>query len=149
LNENELKTLLKMPNERAIEVITADFLDENVLSPLVKEFEYKLFHLDGMIIKTKIELFKNLAHTMEFPGYFGHNWDALEECLTDLDWLSAKGYILLFSYPINFINNSPGDFKTFLDIVSSASKYWSLHKKRFLLILATENKNIFTNMFDC
>jgi len=32
---------------------------------------------------------------MHFPDYFGSNWDALDECLADLDWLDLPGYVLL------------------------------------------------------
>lgn len=41
------------------------------------------------------ELLDALAVGFSFPDYFGHNWDALEESLRDLDWLPARGYVLV------------------------------------------------------
>jgi hypothetical protein len=31
------------------------------------------------------ELFAGLASALDFPDYFGRNWDAVEECLRDVD----------------------------------------------------------------
>lgn len=38
-------------------------------------------------IRSKQKLLAILADKLRFPGYFGWNWDALEECLGDLSWL--------------------------------------------------------------
>jgi len=38
-------------------------------------------------IRSKQRLLAILADKLRFPGYFGWNWDALEECLGDLSWL--------------------------------------------------------------
>lgn len=38
---------------------------------------------------TRESLFRLFAERLRFPGYFGDNWDALEECLGDLSWLPA------------------------------------------------------------
>ena len=41
------------------------------------------------------ELMDALASGFSFPDYFGRNWDAVEECLRDLSWLPADGYVLV------------------------------------------------------
>jgi RNAse (barnase) inhibitor barstar len=30
-------------------------------------------------------LFGELSRALEFPDYFGHNWDAVDECIRDVD----------------------------------------------------------------
>jgi Barstar (barnase inhibitor) len=37
-------------------------------------------------IPTKTALLEVIASAARLPWYFGGNWDALEECLADLDW---------------------------------------------------------------
>ena len=51
--------------------------------------------LNGEAVRTETELLRGLAQAMSFPGYFGMNWDAAEECLRDLpDHVPAKGHVL-------------------------------------------------------
>ncbi|MFE6749150.1 barstar family protein [Kitasatospora purpeofusca] len=37
----------------------------------------------GANCRTRAALFAEWAGALSFPGYFGHNWDAFEECLND------------------------------------------------------------------
>jgi RNAse (barnase) inhibitor barstar len=39
----------------------------------------------GAAIRSQEDLFRELARVLEFPDYFGHNWDAVSDCLGDLD----------------------------------------------------------------
>ena len=38
-------------------------------------------------IRSKRKLLAIYADKLRFPNYFGWNWDAFEECLSDLSWL--------------------------------------------------------------
>lgn len=51
--------------------------------------------LRGQKMRTLAALFDEVGAALQFPDYFGENWAALAECLTDLSWLPAKGYVLL------------------------------------------------------
>lgn len=55
---------------------------------------------------------------MQFPDYFGQNWDTFEDCLTDLDWLQAGGYGLLYHQPKQFAQNDPTEWSIALDILA-------------------------------
>jgi RNAse (barnase) inhibitor barstar len=46
-------------------------------------------------LRRREDLFRALAAGLKLPAYFGHNWDALEECLRDLSWLWAETRIVL------------------------------------------------------
>ncbi|NND60929.1 MAG: barnase inhibitor [Gammaproteobacteria bacterium] len=50
---------------------------------------------DISLVKSDQDLLSGLAVSLEFPDYFGGNWDALDECLTDLEWKPASGYVLI------------------------------------------------------
>ncbi len=45
-------------------------------------------------VQDKDALLERLARGLEFPEHFGHNWDALSDCLGDLAWLGA-GKVLI------------------------------------------------------
>src|SRR6266705_1900430 len=45
-------------------------------------------------ITSKAELLAELAQRLHFPGYFGMNWDALDECIHDLSWLPVGPIVL-------------------------------------------------------
>ena len=46
-------------------------------------------------LRRKQDLLRAVAESLKFPPYFGHNWDALEECLCDLSWLGGESGIVV------------------------------------------------------
>ena len=80
--------------------------------------------IKGRHCKTPAHLFAEFARALEFPDYFGHNWDALEECLADLEWLPAKGYILLITDAECVLPDDEEEYETFLEILRDAGEAW-------------------------
>ena len=54
-----------------------------------------LAHVDLAGAQDKEALLERLAVALALPEWFGGNWDALEDCLTDLSWLAGAGHVIL------------------------------------------------------
>jgi RNAse (barnase) inhibitor barstar len=78
----------------------------------------------GTKCRTANSLFAEFARALEFPDYFGHNWDALEECLADLEWLPAKGYVLLLTDADRVLPEADDEWATLLEVLSDAGEAW-------------------------
>lgn len=86
---------------------------------------YVLRTIQGKKCRTASDLFGEFARALAFPDYFGHNWDALEECLSDLEWLPAKGYILLITDTQAVLPEAEEEYETLLEIFDDAGEAWS------------------------
>ena len=76
-------------------------------------------------------LLERVARSLAFPEWFGGNWDALEDCLTDLSWSKAAGHVLL----IEGGNDLAGDERgIFIDILASAAAWWAERKRPFFAV---------------
>jgi len=80
--------------------------------------------LSGAHCRSTNGLFAEMARALEFPDYFGYNWDAVEECLADLEWLPAKGYVVLFTDAQLVLPDDEEEFATFLEVLSDAGEAW-------------------------
>ncbi|HTY58967.1 MAG TPA: barstar family protein [Bacteroidota bacterium] len=80
--------------------------------------------LRGNRCAAKDALLEEFARGLDFPDYFGKNWDALEDCLTDLEWLSAEAFVVIVTNADQILKNSPGELKTLAGILASASRHW-------------------------
>jgi hypothetical protein len=99
-------------------------LDRDALTTFCQEHNLQLIYLDGEKITTKTEFLQAAAQALQFPDYFGYNWDAFEDCLTDLDLLTGKGHILLYTQPEKFATANPKDWSTLMSIFRTAVQDW-------------------------
>ena len=73
-----------------------------------------------------------VAGALAFPAWFGGNWDALEDCLSDLSWMAAGGYVLL----IEGVQGVPlVERGTLVDILASAAASWAERKRPFFAVI--------------
>jgi hypothetical protein len=72
---------------------------------------------------TSHALFDEFAAAWQFPPYFGENWDALDECLADLEWLRAEAYVLLVADATQILDaEGPDTFRLFVELVSDIAR---------------------------
>lgn len=87
---------------------------------------WRCFHLDGAAIRDKASFLDACATAMQFPSYFGRNWDALNDCLTDLSWAPASGYIVLYDQVANFAHGQPREWATARAVLVGAVSRWTV-----------------------
>lgn len=80
--------------------------------------------IKGAKCQTTDSLLREYARALDFPDYFGQNWDALEECLADLEWLPAKGYILLITDAAQVLPDDEEEYATLLEVLRDAGEAW-------------------------
>ena len=79
----------------------------------------------------KDALLERIARALAFPRWFGGNWDALEDCLSDLSWSKASGHVLLFEGAADL----PADERGILiDVLASAAAGWAERKRPFFAV---------------
>ena len=79
----------------------------------------------------KEALMERVARALEFPRWFGGNWDALEDCLTDLSWSKADGHVLLIEGADGLAGDDAG---IFTDILASAAAWWAERRRPFFAV---------------
>jgi hypothetical protein len=103
--------------------------------PVFEAFRDKGFHVatvSGAVLASELELFDALASAFAFPDYFGGNWDALVDCLGDLEWLDAAGYVLVVEDVGTGGLSEP--LARLLQIWPSVAQEWSAEGKPFHLV---------------
>jgi RNAse (barnase) inhibitor barstar len=88
----------------------------------------------------KSELLSRIAKALEFPAWFGHNWDALADCLTDLGWRPAAGYVLVIENAEEMQQAEPEVFDTALAILADAAAAWKARGATFRSFVSLQSR---------
>jgi hypothetical protein len=64
---------------------------------------------------------------LELPGYFGRNWDALDECLIDLSWLPTQARVPVITNADQLLTAEPDRERSILvSVLDRAGGEWAL-----------------------
>ena len=94
-----------------------------------------LFTINAESIKNTQDLFYEFASVLNFPEYFGQNWDALHECLTDLSWMPFKGIVLLVKHSKHLYDTKPDDFKKMIQVLLLVTHHWQSQNIAFFVFI--------------
>jgi RNAse (barnase) inhibitor barstar len=114
--------------------VTRSRAQVKTIAGVAERHGWRCFHLAGSNVTTKATFLRRCAQLMDFPAYFGSNWDAFEECLHDLTWLPARGYLLLYEDVAAFARHNPAEWATAYDILDDAVAHWRKTATPFVVL---------------
>ena len=59
------------------------------------------------------------AAALQFPSYFGGNWDALEECLEDLSWLGTDTAVVFVTHADAVLPKGGRDYGVLINLFTA------------------------------
>lgn len=82
-------------NEVTFRCVTfLDAAQAALIDAAIDRTDSHLVTVAGADLLTHTKLLATLGRAFAFPDYYGQNYNALDECLRDLSWLPAPGYVL-------------------------------------------------------
>lgn len=112
---------LTRPILDGVYVVGAGDLDR--LAATAAREELNVCRIDLAGCRDKAGLLRRLAVSLQLPSSFGHNWDALADCLRDLGWLPGWGHVLLFEHADELRQASAADFELLLGVLDDAATF--------------------------
>jgi RNAse (barnase) inhibitor barstar len=106
---------------------------------LCEQMRWQGFVVDGKNADNKENFLKAWADGLDFPHYFGYNWDAFEDCLLDLGWCDRKPRLVIYANPENLAHHDPKTWKTAQEILEVAIKYWQSRLTPLSILLVTQD----------
>ena len=92
--------------------------------------------LDLKGVRSKKKLFEALSTSLKLPEHFGHNWDALADCLMDEAWAKRAGYTIVVLDAAAAAKRLGTDWDMLTDIFGDVCIWWSEQDKPFNFVLA-------------
>ncbi|UAJ79411.1 barstar family protein [Leifsonia sp. ZF2019] len=82
--------------------------------------------LDGRRMRSWDTFYSEIAAACQFPTYFGRNFAATADLLTDFEWLPAgKGRVLCIAFADDvLVDEDAEELGSAVDLFEGASEYW-------------------------
>ncbi|MGY0617997.1 barstar family protein [Lysobacter sp. A378] len=121
-NASELRPMLVDPLRAGAYFI--DGRDTPAMTAAAASLDFTVARIDLANCADKAGALARIGETLQFPDWFGANWDALADCLGDLSWLPAPGYLLVLDNSGQWQATRDAGFNTLLAILNEAATDW-------------------------
>lgn len=102
---------------------------------LIDDFDCTKWHSES-------DFHNDVATRLAFPDYYGHNLNAFNDCITDLDVPDGGGRAIVVRRFDLFAQKEPRVAQDILDIMASASWHSILFGRRLLTLVQSDNPRI-------
>ena len=140
MNARGLDPDLSRPTESGVYFVGAGDLDR--LAKTARQHELHVCRTDLAGCHDKDELLRRLAASVPLPASFGHNWDALADCLRDLRWIPAWGHVLLFEHADELRQAAEADYDILLGILDDAATFGAEHETPWFAFLTLPDEAV-------
>ena len=97
--------------------------DARSVKGAAKAAGFDFFHIEGRNIARKEQLMNAMATALDLPPHFGNNWDALEECLNDME-SDGEGFVIHFDHVDALAAAHPSELETLVEILRDSVASW-------------------------
>lgn len=129
----ELRSVLADPALSGVYVVEASGSGDFLAAAMALDFAAVAIDLTGCTDRQ--EALARIAKALRFPDWFGGNWDALADCLADMSWWPAAGYLLLLEHAAQWRDAEPEEVDTALEVLEEAAQGWAAQHKPFWALL--------------
>ena len=98
--------------------------DKQVIIAAAKAKDFATFRVNLTKAGNKDQMLADIGKGLKFPDWFGHNFDALADCLADMAWRPADGYLVLLEHCDGIHGKAEADFVTTLQVFEQAANEW-------------------------
>lgn len=124
--QNDVLTLLKDSTRAGIYYLPSSA--RTVVRAAARSAGFACFQV-SLADADRIEMvFMQLAHDLAFPEWYGQNFDALKDCLSDFSWCEAPGYVLVVSGAGVLQAADPAAFHALNAVFVAAIAEWQARK---------------------
>lgn len=90
----------------------------------------------------KDQALKQLGAALHFPTWYGANFDALFDCLTDPAWQPARGHVILVNGLSELRATAPEDFATLIEVFQAAAETRRETASPFWILIDTPARGV-------
>lgn len=130
LQQNPDPTHEKQANNGTVGIFRLARKDLPALRQAANELKQHVFSVDLDRAHNVPGFIKALSRDLDFPIWFGGNLDALHDCLTDLSWHPAPGYVITLTGS-ETLRANPTSFAAFNQVLASAAEAWQARNVPF------------------
>ncbi|WP_291726291.1 barstar family protein [Bernardetia sp.] len=104
---------------------------------LLEDKSYEIIEFEGNFLSNKTELHYDLQQKLNFPDYYGKNFDALNDCLYDYE-VHQNGTVIVFRH-LNYLDE--WSITMLLDIFAFQGRRKFAHGKKLLVLVQIDDRN--------